>query len=95
MNKKLTKAIEEAGVDSNVAEAIGAALERQMAAGQQMLDLGFEQDEFGQFVATGCRVVIYQVDGDYEIDIILPRGGALGFDVPVDAISAGEEPRQH
>jgi hypothetical protein len=62
---------------------IMAAVEAVMQANRRLFEFGFEQDDFGQFIARGCTVTIYQVGSEYEIDITLPNGSAVGCDVPV------------
>jgi hypothetical protein len=42
---------------------------------------GFREAEYGEFVADGCRVIVHPTRGKYEVDVILPGGGGLGFDV--------------
>jgi hypothetical protein len=46
---------------------------------------GFTEDEFGQWIASNCRVKLYQVGSEYELDILLPNGSAVGCDVPIEA----------
>jgi hypothetical protein len=48
---------------------------------------GLKQNEAGEFVADGCRVNVYPSCEGYEIDIHLPGGGTLSFDV--DRLAAG------
>ncbi len=54
--------------------------------GSDLFELGFQQDEYGQFAASNCRVTFYQVGGEYEVDVVLPGGAAVGFDVPLKAV---------
>jgi len=43
-------------------------------------------DDYRQHVTHGCRVMLYRVFDDWEIDIVLPNGAGFGFDVPVGTI---------
>jgi hypothetical protein len=62
--------------------AVGDALDRM----SRLFELGFEQDEFGQLIARNCTVILYPVGDEYEIDIPLPNGSAVGCDVPGEAL---------
>ena len=53
---------------------------------QHLHALGFRQDDVGQYIAEGCRVTLYLGD-EYELDIRLPNGSAVGCDVPVAMFS--------
>jgi hypothetical protein len=68
---------------------IDAAVEKSLRQAGNFFDLGFTQDDFGQFKAVGCRVILYPVGGEVEIDIFLPNGNGVGFDVPARAIKCG------
>ena len=62
-------------------------------------ELGFTDNEFDEWRAKNCTVTIYRCCGEYEIDIRLPNGSCLGFDVQTFAamtakeIAAAEEQR--
>jgi hypothetical protein len=53
----------------------------------RLAELGFAQDDYGQWHAQGCRVTLYDVMGEWEVDIKLPNGAAIGFDVPMDKVT--------
>ena len=74
-------------------EVVRASIERVMTRGGRLHALGFRQDDFDQWIAEGCCVTLYQVGGEFELDIRLPNGSAVGCDVPVDALTGrtGEE----
>jgi hypothetical protein len=44
-------------------------------------ELGFKADEFGQLKAEGCSVTFNSSCGKWEVDVVLPNGSAVGFDV--------------
>jgi hypothetical protein len=45
---------------------------------------GFREDDYGQWVCEGpCRVTLYQVGDDWELDIHLPNGSVVGGDIPL------------
>jgi hypothetical protein len=67
-----------------VQAALAAELKRQ----NRLQELGFTEDDFGQWKASGCRVTLYSVGGEYEIDIFLPNGSGVGFDVPFEKFHA-------
>jgi hypothetical protein len=56
---------------------------------EELVDLGFKLDEFGQLKASGCLVTIYRVGGEWEIDFVLPNGAAIGCDVPLSDLKGG------
>ncbi len=68
-------------------ETVRASIERAMTRDGRLRAFGFRPDDFGQYIAEGCRVVLYQVSDEFELDIHLPNGSALGCDVPVDALT--------
>jgi hypothetical protein len=68
-------------VGDAVANAVADACHEAVRVGGRFDELGFEEDNFGQYVAQGCKVTIYPSCGEYEIDIILPGGGVIGFSV--------------
>ncbi len=49
--------LEEFGVKDAIRDAISES--------QRLFDLGFQQDEFGQFHATDCRVTLYRVGEEW------------------------------
>ena len=58
-----------------------------------LMEVGLEQDEFGQLTLKGeCRITLYRVGGEWEIDIILPDGSAIGFDVPLHKVVIRKNP---
>ena len=71
------------GLPPAMQDLVAADIKRQ----DRLRELGFTQDEFGQWHAANCRVTLYSVFGDYEIDIHLPNGSAVGCDVPIKALS--------
>jgi hypothetical protein len=48
--------------------------------------LGFRESDDGDMTTENCRVTFYSAFGEYEIDIVLPNGSAVGFDVPIEAV---------
>ena len=64
----------------HVQEIVNADLKRQ----DRLREFGFTEDEFGQWKASNCQVTLYSVFGEYEIDIRLPNGSAVGCDVPIE-----------
>ena len=44
--------------------------------------LGFEQNEFGEFKAINCTILLYSCCGEWEVDITLPNGSSVSFDAP-------------
>jgi hypothetical protein len=66
------------------------SLQAAMKQCDDLFELGFTQDRFGQFRATGCTVVFYPVGGEVEVDIVLPNGSAVRFDVPARAIKGAK-----
>ena len=60
--------------------AVRAAVKTEIMNGKRLKELGFAEDEFGQWVAENCRVTLYSSCGDWEIDISLPNGSAVGCD---------------
>ncbi len=47
-----------------------------------LIDAGFRENEFGEFIAKGCTVVLYHCCGGWEIDIHQPGGASIGCDTP-------------
>jgi hypothetical protein len=43
--------------------------------------VGLRETEFDEWIAEACRVNVYPSCGGYEVDVILPGGGSLHFDV--------------
>jgi hypothetical protein len=60
--------------------ALRDAIKTEIMNGRRLEELGFAQDDFGQWVAENCRVTLYSSCGDWEIDIHLPNGSAVGCD---------------
>jgi hypothetical protein len=73
--------------DADRAAAVGAAITAAIRAQASATDLGFEYGAFGELHATGCRVTLYRVGDDWEVDITLANGGGLAFDVPCGDVS--------
>jgi hypothetical protein len=48
-----------------------------------MEELGFEGVEGLSWRAKGCMVSLYACFGKFEIDITLPNGTRVSFDVPI------------
>jgi hypothetical protein len=61
-------------------EALQEAVNAEIRSGERLEELGFAQDNFGQWFADNCRVLLYRSCGEWEIDIRLPNGSAVGFD---------------
>src|SRR5262249_46540807 len=78
-DEELSGIREQLGED--LAEAVVEAVAEAGRDATGLQGLGFTQDEFGQFIAEACKVIIYPSCGEFEIDIILPGGGVIGFDV--------------
>ena len=68
-------------------EAVRASIEQYTTRDQRLRAFGFRPDDFGQHIAEGCRVTLYQVGNEFELDIRLPNGSAVGCDVPVDVLT--------
>jgi hypothetical protein len=77
--------------------ALQEAVTNEIESGKRLEELGFTEDEFGQWFATNCRVTLYSVMGEWELDIELPNGSAIGCDVPMKALSGrtASEIKQH
>jgi glutaminase len=63
-------------------EILDAALGTEIKNGSRLEELGFERNEVGQFKAVNCTVTLYSSCGEWEVDIKLPNGSAIGGDVP-------------
>jgi hypothetical protein len=48
----------------------------------RLAELGFSPGSYGEWSAQNCRVTLYAVLGEWELDIVLPNGSAVGCDVP-------------
>jgi hypothetical protein len=57
-----------------------------VAGNLRLRDVGFAEDETGAYVADACRVTLQAAGGGCRVDIGLPGGGALDFQVPRAAI---------
>jgi len=55
----------------------------------------FDQDEFGQFHADAVSITLYKVCGDWEIDVKLKCGIAIGGDIPCGKLAFGKEGTLH
>lgn len=51
-----------------------------------LTEFGFEKGDYGQLKAEGCRVIFYSSCGEWEVDIFLPNGSAIGFDIAFGAV---------
>ncbi len=71
------------GLPQPINDAVATEIKRQ----GRLQELGFKETKSGAMVAVNCRVTLYSVLGEYEIDIVLPNGSAVGFDVPIKAVS--------
>jgi hypothetical protein len=54
-----------------------------------LAQLGFTEREGGDWHAASCGVTFYAVGGSFEVDIMLPNGVSIGFDVPMGDVKAG------
>lgn len=72
-------------------DAVREAVSREINSSERLRELGFTQNEFGEWRAANCTVAIYSSCGEYEIDIKLPNGGAVGFDVRTFAGRTADE----
>jgi hypothetical protein len=63
-------------------EILDAALGTEIKNGSRLEELGFERNEFGLFKAINCTVFLYSSHGEWEVEIKLPNGSAIGGDVP-------------
>ena len=70
-------------MNNEIAKAVAAELKRS----KRLDELGFDEDEFGQLEAKGCTVTFYSSCGEWEVDIVLPNGSVIGFDIAFDAVS--------
>jgi hypothetical protein len=64
-----------------------AAVRSEINNRDRLRELGFTEDEYGQWHATNCSVTLYSVFGEWELDIKLLNGSAVGCDVPIQALS--------
>jgi hypothetical protein len=70
--------------DQNIPKFVRDAIDKAIKAESCLEAWGFEQDEFGQWHVKGqCVITLYRVDPDWELDIILPNGSAIGGDIPI------------
>jgi hypothetical protein len=65
--------------------ALEQAIEQELQRVLTLEEVGFEVGDCGQLYAENCRVTFYSVMGEWEVDIALPNGNAVGFDVPYSA----------
>lgn len=45
----------------------------------QLRQLGFRQDEHGQWLAANCRVMVYEMDDRFQAFVTLRTGGEIAF----------------
>jgi hypothetical protein len=65
-----------------LALAMTESIQEAITRHSTLYKLGFHQDAMGQFILPNAKVIFYDVDGDWEIDIVTPKG-RIGFDVPM------------
>jgi hypothetical protein len=53
---------------------------------QRLRELGFTPNTYGEWSASNCRVTLYAVFGEWEIDIRLSNGSSVGCDVPIEKL---------
>jgi hypothetical protein len=63
-------------------EILDVALGKEIKNGSRLEELGFERNELGLFKAVNCTVFLYSSHGEWEVEIKLPNGSAIGGDVP-------------
>jgi hypothetical protein len=63
-------------------EILDAAHGTKIKNGSRLEELGFERNEFGQFKAANCTVILHSSHGEWEVEIKLQNGSAIGGDVP-------------
>jgi hypothetical protein len=61
---------------------------------QALAACGLGQNEFGEWSGPACKITIYPSCGEFEVDIVLPNGGTLGFDVGSMAFSPARPPKK-
>jgi hypothetical protein len=59
---------------------------------RRLQELGFAPGNYGEWFALNCRVTLYAVGGQWEIDILLPNGSAVGCDVPIGEFNGRTRP---
>jgi hypothetical protein len=64
--------------NDNMDDAVATEIERQ----ELLRRLGLRSGDHGEMVAENCLVTFYSVGSEYEVDILLPNGSAVGFDAP-------------
>ncbi len=45
----------------------------------QLRELGFQQDEHGQWIAPNCHVNVYQMDDTFQVFVTLRTGLGIAF----------------
>jgi hypothetical protein len=45
----------------------------------QLRELGFKQDEHGQWIAPNCLVNVYQMDDTFQVFVTLRTGAGIAF----------------
>jgi hypothetical protein len=73
-------------IDGEAMDDVERAIVNEVRRTTGLAELGFKQDENGQLIAEGCRVIFYSSCGEWEVDIVLPNGSAIGFDVAFSAV---------
>jgi hypothetical protein len=63
------------------------ALDEAGAQHQQVCGWGFEPTEFGEYSASDCSVILYEVEGVWQIDILTPTRTLLSCEVPLEALA--------
>ena len=82
---------------SALPQAVQEAVDREIKSGERMHELGFTPSSLGEWRAENCTVTVYSSCGEWEIDIKLPNGSAVGCDTPTfggrtaDEIAAARE----
>ena len=73
------------------APGLAAGIMTEMSSMNSFEKLGFEERADGSYGAHGCRVNFYSCFGVYEVNITLPNGKGLCFDVPPGVVAAALE----
>jgi hypothetical protein len=63
------------------------AVTKQFIGERRLQELGFIAGEYGDWFSLNCRVTLYAVFGEWEVDIVLPNGSAVGFDIPITKLA--------
>jgi hypothetical protein len=81
----MTDQREEPMPDPELELAMAEGIHEALARHSTLYQLGLHQDAMGQFILPNAKIIFYDVAGDWEIDILTPKG-AIGFDVPMGNI---------